>query len=99
MVEMKPGVEMPVWVKAIAPILFVLFFTPGLAYGIASGSIASDRGAAKMMNETMKSMDSYIVLAFFAAQFVSWFGESNLGKVIALSAPNCPKPPTASAIR
>ena len=73
-----------VYTGAIVPILFVLFLVPGVAYGIATRSIASDRDAAKMMNTTMSSMGPYIVLAFFAAQFVSWFGESNLGKVIAL---------------
>ena len=83
-VEPRPGWHLDVWVSAIVPILFVLFLVPGVAYGIATRSIASDRDAAKMMNTTMSSMGPYIVLAFFAAQFVSWFGESNLGKVIAL---------------
>jgi aminobenzoyl-glutamate transport protein len=68
----------------IVPILFVLFLVPGLAFGLATRSIKSDRDAANMMSDTMRSMGPYIVLAFFAAQFVSWFGESNLGKVIAL---------------
>ena len=83
-IEPRPGWYLDVWVSAIVPILFVLFLVPGVAYGIATRSITSDRDAAKMMNTTMSSMGPYIVLAFFAAQFVSWFGESNLGKVIAL---------------
>lgn len=83
-IEAKPNWHIDAWVAAIVPILFVLFLIPGLAYGIATRSITSDREAAKMMNTTMSSMGPYIVLAFFAAQFVSWFGESNLGKVIAL---------------
>jgi aminobenzoyl-glutamate transport protein len=73
-----------VWVTVIVPILFVLFLTPGLAYGIATGSIRSDRDVARMMNETMSSMGSYIILAFFAAQFISWFTHSNLGTLFAL---------------
>lgn len=83
-VELRPGWELDVWVQVIVPILFVLFLVPGLAFGLATRSIKSDRDAATMMGDTMKSMGPYIVLAFFAAQFVSWFGESNLGKVIAL---------------
>ena len=84
-IEPRPGWKLAVWVDVIVPILFVLFLTPGLAYGIAVGSIKNDRYVARMMNETMKSMGSYIVLAFFAGQFVAWFGHSNLGKVIALA--------------
>ena len=82
--ELRPGVEVATWVRVLVPILFVSFLIPGLAYGIVAGSISSDRDAAKMMSDTMSSMGSYIVLAFFAAQFVSWFAESNLGTLIAL---------------
>ena len=83
-IEPRPGWELAVWVSVIVPILFVLFLAPGLAYGIAAGTIKNDRNVATMMNDTMKTMGPYIVLAFFAAQFVSWFGHSNLGKVMAL---------------
>ncbi len=78
------GHESAVWVQAIVPILFVLFAIPGIAYGITVGTIRSDRDVAKMMNKTMSGMGSYVVMAFFAAQFVSWFNESNLGKLLAL---------------
>ncbi|HJN12984.1 MAG TPA: AbgT family transporter [Pirellulaceae bacterium] len=83
-IEPRPGWELAVWVDVIVPILFVLFLVPGLAYGMATRSIKSDRDVATMMNKTMSSMGPYIILAFFAAQFVGWFSESNLGKVIAL---------------
>jgi len=83
-IEPRPGWKLAVWVDVIVPILFVLFLVPGLAYGLATRSIKSDRDVATMMNKTMSSMGPYIILAFFAAQFVGWFGESNLGKVIAL---------------
>lgn len=83
-VEPRPGWEVAVWVTVIVPILFVLFLTPGLAFGIATRSIRSDRDIARMMNETMSSMGSYIILAFFAAQFISWFTHSNLGTLFAL---------------
>jgi aminobenzoyl-glutamate transport protein len=82
--EKRPGWFVDAWVEAIVPILFFLFLVPGVTYGIAAGSIRSDRDAAKMMAKTMSSMGPYIVMAFFAAQFVSWFNESNLGKLIAL---------------
>jgi aminobenzoyl-glutamate transport protein len=55
-----------------------------LAYGIAAGTISSDRDAARMLGQTMSTMGMYVVLAFFAAQFVEWFRESNLGLMVAL---------------
>lgn len=83
-IEPKPGWQLDVWVAAIVPILFVLFLVPGLAYGIGAKTITSDRDVAKMMSDTMAAMGPYIVLAFFAGQFVAFFGHSNLGKLIAL---------------
>ena len=75
----------PRWVKAIVPLLFFLFLLPGLAYGIAAGSISKDKDVADMMGKTMSDMGPYIVLAFFAAQFVAFFKQSNLGEMMALA--------------
>ena len=75
----------PRWVSAIVPLLFLGFAIPGLAYGIAAGSIKSDRDAAKIMGETMAGMGPYIVLAFFAAQFVEYFRYSGLGEMLAIA--------------
>ncbi len=79
----RPDWKLAVWVDVIVPILFVMFLVPGLCYGIAARTIKNDRDAAKMMGDTMASMGPYIVLAFFAAQFIAWFQESNMGKVLA----------------
>jgi aminobenzoyl-glutamate transport protein len=63
----------------------LLFFIPGLAYGLASGKIRSDRDVTKMTGDTMATMGTYIVLAVAAAQFVSYFAWSNLGAILAIS--------------
>ena len=73
------------WVKAIVPLLLFCFLLPGIAYGIAARNIRNDHDVAKMMGKTMADMGPYIVLAFFAAQFVAFFKESNLGEMMALS--------------
>ena len=83
-IELRPGVEMPVWAEAMVPMLFVLFLTPGVAFGIANGTIRNDRDIAGMMTATMASMGGYVVLAFFCGQFVAWFAESGLGTVLAI---------------
>lgn len=79
------GAPFPTWVSAIVPMLFVLFLVPGIAFGIAVGTIKRDRDIADMMGKTMAGMGSYIILAFFAGQFTAWFGHSNLGTLIAIS--------------
>ncbi len=82
--EKLPGRMVPVWTDALVPILFVGFLLPGVAYGIAAGNVRSDRDVARSMGDSMASMGTYIVLAFFAGQFIKWFERSNLGLMIAV---------------
>jgi aminobenzoyl-glutamate transport protein len=42
------------------------------------------RDAAAMMADTMAGMGSYIVLAFFAAQFIAYFRYTGLGEILAI---------------
>lgn len=72
------------WVEAIVPILLVVFLVPGIVYGAVAGAIASDRDAAGLMARTMADMGPYIVLAFFAAQFIEAFRYSHLGEMLAV---------------
>ncbi len=65
-------------------IVFLVFFVPGLAYGMATRRIRSDRDVAKMTGDTLATMGGFLALAFVAAQFVAWFGWSNLGAVFAI---------------
>lgn len=64
--------------------LMLLFFVPGLVYGIIVGTIKSDKDVLKHMTMSMKGLASYIVLVFFAAQFIYWFNYSNLGLILAI---------------
>jgi aminobenzoyl-glutamate transport protein len=75
----------PRWVSVIVPLIFLGFLVPGLVYGAATGTIRSDKDAARIFGETMAGMGSYIVLAFFAAQFIAWFAHSGLGEMLALT--------------
>jgi aminobenzoyl-glutamate transport protein len=70
--------------EALVPILLIVFLSTGLAYGIGAGSIKRDRDAVNMMGETMRTMGPYLVLAFFAAQFIACFGHSRLGEMLAI---------------
>lgn len=73
--------SMVVWV-------LLVFFVPGLAYGIATRKVRNDHDVAKMTGDTMATMGSYIVLAFVAAQFLSYFAWSNLGAIMAVTGAN-----------
>lgn len=83
--------EGPRWGQAIVPMLFLIFLSIGVAFGIPTGSVRGaspsgrlDGGIARLMADTMADMGPYIVLAFFAAQFVSWFNHSQLGVMLAI---------------
>lgn len=83
MVERHGSTAMvPAWSEAIIPMILVLFLAPGVAYGAVSGEIRSDRCVASRMTESMASMGTYIVLAFFAGQALAWFRASNLALVM-----------------
>ncbi len=64
--------------------LLLLFFVPGLIYGIIVKTIKNDKDVIKHMTHSMKGLGGYIVLVFFAAQFIYWFNYSNLGLVVAI---------------
>ncbi len=64
--------------------LLFLFMVPGMIYGIIVKSIKNDKDVVKHMTHSMKGMSGYIVLVFFAAQFIYWFNYSNLGLVLAI---------------
>lgn len=64
--------------------ILLMFFIPGLAYGITVGTIKNDKDVAKYLGQSMSGMGGYIVLVFFAAQFVYFFNYSNLGIIFAI---------------
>ncbi len=72
------------WIEAIVPLILLLFAVPGLAYGFAARTLKSEKDVARLMSETMASLGPYIVLAFFAAQFIAFFKQSNLGEMLAI---------------
>jgi len=70
--------------KSIVPLIFLLFFIPGLVYGIAIGKIRNTKQSIEGMSKSMSSMGYYLVIMFFIAQFIYAFGQSNLGVLLAV---------------
>jgi aminobenzoyl-glutamate transport protein len=70
--------------KGLVPLLFLLAVVPGLVFGYRSGRFTSHKDVIGAMSRTMSQMGYFMVLVFFAAQFIRAFGESNLGALLAL---------------
>jgi aminobenzoyl-glutamate transport protein len=73
------------FLRGIVALIFVFFLVPGVVYGKVVGTINNDRDLIKAMSDTMSSLGLYIVLVFFAAQFVAFFGWTNLGAIVAVT--------------
>lgn len=64
--------------------ILIFFFIPGLIYGIIVKTIKNDKDLVRHIIKSMGTMATYIVLVFFAAQFVYFFRYSNLGLILAI---------------
>lgn len=64
--------------------ILIFFFVPGLIYGAIVKSIRNDKDMMKHIIKSMATLATYIVLVFFAAQFVYFFRYSNLGLILAI---------------
>ncbi|NLK43557.1 MAG: AbgT family transporter [Tissierellia bacterium] len=77
--------EQSPFINGIVTLISLLFLIPGVAYGIASGSVKSDKDVVDAMAKAMSAMGGYLVLAFVAAQFVNYFTWTNLGTILAVN--------------
>lgn len=71
--------------SGIVAIIFLVAGMMGLVYGFAVGKYKNDSDVMKGMSQSMKALSNYLVLVFFAAQFVKYFNWSNLGIILAIN--------------
>lgn len=71
--------------ESIVALIFILFMIPGIVYGHYAGTIKSDRDVIDGMANSMSTLGLYIVIVFFAAQFVEYFQWTNLAQILAVS--------------
>lgn len=74
--------------QAIVPIIFLLFWIPGIIYGYVAGAYNRTKEVVDGMTKAMKDMAYYVVIVFFCALFIDAFGNSNIGALIALKGAN-----------
>ena len=70
--------------RSVVTLIFIVFVIPGFVYGRVVGTMKNDRDIIHAMELAMRSMGLYIVLVFFAAQFVAFFNYSGLGQILAV---------------
>ena len=73
------------FLKGIVALIFVFFLVPGVVYGRVVGTMRNDRDVIDAMASAMSTLGLYIVLVFFAAQFVKFFSWTNLGAITAVT--------------
>ena len=65
--------------------MFLCFVIPGIVYGKTVGVIKKDTDGVKFAASGVVTVAGYVVLAFVAAQFLTWFAWSNLGVLMAIN--------------
>src|SRR5699024_5966359 len=86
------------FMNSVVFIITILFFIPGLVYGLRAKTIKSTKDFGNVLSDAMGTMGSYIVLVFFAAQMLAYFNWSNLGPIIAIKGANILEAVNASGI-
>ncbi|MBL1215534.1 MAG: AbgT family transporter [Ignavibacteriae bacterium] len=71
-------------IKGVVAMLLITAGATGLAYGFSTGKFKNDSDVMDGMALSMKTLATYLVLVFFAAQFVAYFKWSNLGIILAV---------------
>lgn len=72
------------FLSGIVTLIFLFGAITGIAYGFGAGRYKSDKDVVAGMGKAMSTLGSYLVLVFFAAQFVAYFGWTQLGLIVAV---------------
>ena len=70
--------------RGIIALLFLSTASVGIVYGFTVGKFTKAEDVINAMTDNIKTLAGYLVLVFFAAQFVAWFNWSNLGLLLAI---------------
>jgi len=70
--------------QGIVAFIFLGAAVLGIAYGLGARTLRSDADVVEGMGKSMETLGIYIVLCFFAAQFVAYFKWTNLGLIFAI---------------
>lgn len=71
-------------IRGVVAWLLIFSAVGGIVYGIVLKKYRNDADIMNSMAESLKTLATYMVLVFFAAQFVEYFKWSNLGLILAV---------------
>jgi aminobenzoyl-glutamate transport protein len=73
------------FLSGIVAIIFLYGLVAGISYGVGAGTIRNDSDVINAMSKSMGTLAGYLVLVFFAAQFVAFFNWTQLGLIFAVN--------------
>lgn len=73
------------FVDSVVVLIALLFFIPGVAYGLTVGTFRDNRDVCNAMSKAMAGMGSFLALAFVSSQFINYFTYTKLGTIVALA--------------
>lgn len=73
------------FVDSVVVLIALLFFIPGVAYGLTVGTFRNNRDVCNAMSKAMAGMGSFLALAFVSSQFINYFTYTKLGTIVALA--------------
>ncbi len=73
------------FISNLVPFILFAGLGLGLSYGLGARTLHSDTDVVKGMERSMATLAAYLVLAFFAAQFIAYFSWTNLGIITAVN--------------
>lgn len=73
----------PRWSHAIVPMMFLCFLIPGMVYGMAVGTLRSQKDLVDGLYHGVKAVVPVLVIAFFLGQFVEYFKYTQLDRMLA----------------
>ncbi len=76
------------FMDGIVFLMSLFFMIPGIFYGIGARTIKSDKDVINLMIGSINNLSGFMVLIFFAAQFVVLFNYSNLGIILSVKGAN-----------
>ena len=76
------------FMSGIVALIFLIAGVLGIIYGFGAKTLKSNYDVINGMGKSMSTLGTYIVLVFFAAQFVAYFNWTNLGLIFAIKGAN-----------
>jgi len=73
------------FMAGLVPVIMILFLAPAIGFGIGAKKIKDSKDIVTAMTKSLQTMGNYMVLVFFAAQFINYFSYTKLGVLLSVN--------------